>query len=328
MKKLRISFSDSFQEKDLIIGILSKVCDVGVVDSANNPDILFFSSLRSEEYLECPDAVKVYITREDDVPDFNICDYGVSSHFIRLGDRSFRLPAYCYADGAFAKIRAGERIHSPSPEKRGFCSVVIDDNLGCAPERMNYWNRISQYRKVDSGGKFCSNVECPVSDRYDFMSRYKFNLAFESGVVNGCTSEKITDAFYAGTVPIYWGNRQVGKDFNPEAFININDFASIEEAVEYIRKVDEDDDLYLSYLRANPLVDNPMLNWEEDVLNFLVPAIEGRKYLSGCGVPSDFNNPYRAARIRKWSNLNLTNDNKWLLKAKEGIHKIIYRKNK
>lgn len=213
-----------------------------------------------------------------------------------------------------------------TPEKRDFCSVVISNNLFTSPERFEYWDKISQYKMVASGGELGNNVGGPIADKFEFLSRYKFNLAFENSVVDGYTTEKITDAIYAATVPIYWGNRQVSKDFNPDVFININDFPSIEAAIDHIRRVDEDDELYLRYLRANPLVGNPMLDWEDRFLKFILPAIEGKKHLTQYGVTTDFNNLYLAARIRKFSSRILPNDSKWLLKVKENIYKLIYKK--
>ncbi|MDE6692811.1 MAG: glycosyltransferase [Muribaculaceae bacterium] len=305
---------------------MSKVYAVEIVDFTDKPDILFFTPFEYDDHFKCRDAVRVYVTQENDVPNFNICDYGVSFHNISFGDRSFRLPNYCYHNEAFASLRDGKKMECERPTRRDFCSVVISNDLFAAPERFVYWDRISKYKTVASGGKIGNNVGGPVADKFEFLARHKFNLAFENSVVDGYTTEKITDAFYAGTVPIYWGNRQVGRDFNPDAFISINDFPSIDAAIDYIRQVDEDDELYLRYLHANPLIGNPMLDWEERLLEFLVPAVEGRRYLTQYGVSTDYNNLYLAARIRKFSNLILPNDKKWLQKTKEGIYKLLYRK--
>lgn len=329
MRYLRVAFSNytrEFKEKDVIIGLLSRVCKVEVVHFSENPDILFFSIFEYDDHFKCRDTVRVYVTQENDVPNFNICDYGVSFHNIDFNNRSFRLPNYCYHNEAFTKLREGIRMSNDAPEKRGFCSVVISNNLFSSPERFAYWNKIDEYKSVMSGGKFRNNIGGPVKNKFEFLSRYKFNLAFENSMVDGYTTEKISDAFYAGSVPIYWGNRLVARDFNPEAFININDFDSIDEAVDYIRKVDEDDELYMHYLRANPLKGNPMLDWEEKFLGFLCPAIEGKRYLTPYGISTDFNNLYLAAKIRKWSSRLLPNDNKWLQKIKENLYKVIYRK--
>lgn len=329
MKPIRIAFTyhnNNFLEKNAIVGLLSKVYAVEIVDFTDKPDILFFTPFEYDDHFKCRDAVRVYVTQENDVPNFNICDYGVSFHDIRFGERSFRLPNYCYHNAAFANLRDGKRMECERPERRDFCSVVISNDLFAAPERFEYWDRISKYKTVASGGKIGNNVGGPVADKFEFLARHKFNLAFENSVVDGYTTEKITDAFYAGTVPIYWGNRQVHKDFNPDAFISINDFPSIDAAIDHIRQVDEDDELYLRYLHANPLIGNPMLDWEDRFLEFIHPAIEGKRHLTPYGISTDFNNLYLAARIRKLSSRLLPNDNKWLLKAKENLYKLIYRK--
>lgn len=326
MKTIRIAFTNYIYKKENVIAdLLSKLYNVEIVDFREKPDIIFFSLFGYDDHFKCRDAVRVYVTQENDVPNFNICDYGLSFHDIKFGERSFRLPNYCYHNDAFSNLRAGKRMECESPEKRDFCSVVISNNIFTSPERFEYWDKISQYKAVASGGELNNNIGGPVADKFEFLSRYKFNLAFENSLVDGYTTEKIVDAFYAGTVPIYWGNRQVTKDFNPDAFIRINDFPSIDAAIDYIRQVDEDDELYLRYLRANPLLGNPMLDWEDRLIEFLIPATEGKRYLTQYGVSTDYNNLYLAARIRKFSNRILPNDNKWMQRTKERIYKLIYR---
>lgn len=93
MKTIRIAFSNYFlnfkKKKSAIAELLSKVYNVEIVDFREKPDILFFSLFGYDEHFKCRDAVKVYVTQENDVPNFNICEYGVSFHDIRFGDRSF-----------------------------------------------------------------------------------------------------------------------------------------------------------------------------------------------------------------------------------------------
>ncbi|MCD7923293.1 MAG: glycosyltransferase family 10 [Bacteroides sp.] len=85
-----------------------------------------------------------------------------------------------------------------------------------------------------------------VKDKLDFISKYKFNIAFENSSVLGYTTEKLMEPFIVDTVPIYWGNPEAYKDFNEKAFINVNVFSSLEEAAEFVVKVDSDDDAYLN----------------------------------------------------------------------------------
>ena len=41
--------------------------------------------------------------------------------------------------------------------------------------------------------------------------------------------------------------------FSKEAMICVNDFGTFDEAIQYIKEVDQNDELYLSKLAANPL---------------------------------------------------------------------------
>lgn len=53
---------------------------------------------------------------------------------------------------------------------------------------------------------------------------YMFSVTFENAVYDKYYTEKITDCFATGTIPIYWGTRKVIEDFNPEGIIFYDDF--------------------------------------------------------------------------------------------------------
>ena len=59
-------------------------------------------------------------------------------------------------------------------------------------------------------------------------------------------SEKILQAFAAGTVPIYWGDPGVDQVLNSRSFVNISRYSSIAEAVGAIVEINNDRDKYLS----------------------------------------------------------------------------------
>ena len=58
-----------------------------------NPDYLFYSHNGSEN-LKYAGCVKIYFSGENDVPDFNLCDYAIAFHHITFEDRYFRFPLY------------------------------------------------------------------------------------------------------------------------------------------------------------------------------------------------------------------------------------------
>ena len=63
-------------------------------------------------------------------------------------------------------------------------------------------------------------------------------------------------AFISNTIPIYWGNPEIHKDFNPKSFINSHAYNSFEEFVERIKEIDQNDELYYSILDEPPFLNN------------------------------------------------------------------------
>ena len=99
-------------------------------------------------------------------------------------------------------------------------------------------------------------------EKLDFLKTRKFNLCFENGSHSGYVTEKIVHAFYAKTIPIYWGSPTVMLDFNPNAFINRHDFNSDEQMISYINTIDNNDDLY------DRIISQPILNPNNKFLDF------------------------------------------------------------
>ena len=69
----------------------------------------------------------------------------------------------------------------------------------------------------------------------ELQRKCKFTLCFESTCHYGFVTEKIMDAFYADTIPVYYGSPTVTDIFNRDAFINCGDYPSFDAAIERIR---------------------------------------------------------------------------------------------
>jgi alpha(1,3/1,4) fucosyltransferase len=50
------------------------------------------------------------------------------------------------------------------------------------------------------------------------------------------------------SIPIYWGNPQIGSEFNCESFINFYDFKNEDDMIDYIIELDKDDKKYIQKL--------------------------------------------------------------------------------
>uniref|UniRef100_A0A7S2SJN3 Fucosyltransferase n=1 Tax=Eucampia antarctica TaxID=49252 RepID=A0A7S2SJN3_9STRA len=84
------------------------------------------------------------------------------------------------------------------------------------------------------------------------MEGYRFAITMEGYISSDYVSEKLVNAFLGGTIPVYYGTKDVSKFFNPRAFIDMRDFPSFEAAAVYVHEVDNNDTLALQYLREPP----------------------------------------------------------------------------
>lgn len=78
-----------------------------------------------------------------------------------------------------------------------------------------------------------------MADKQEFLSKHRFSIAFENSSSPGYVTEKIIQAFAAGNIPIYWGDSEIEKEFNEEAFINCHKFRSFKEVVKRVEYLDK-----------------------------------------------------------------------------------------
>jgi hypothetical protein len=100
----------------------------------------------------------------------------------------------------------------------------------------------------------------------DEYSKFKFVLAIENCEKKGYLTEKIINAFSAGSIPIYWGDHVYAKKlFNPKSFICIRDFDSYDSCIEYILNMTEEQ--INNMLQESMFLDN-IISPEFDITNF------------------------------------------------------------
>lgn len=105
------------------------------------------------------------------------------------------------------------------------------------------------------GGRYKNDVGY-IKDKIKFLSSYKFSIAMENTEGNGYLSEKIIHSFKSGTIPIYYGDYMADEFINPKSFILIRGKNDMYEKIEYIKKIDNNNELYEKMLRENIFIDN------------------------------------------------------------------------
>lgn len=249
MKKIYIKFVDYWKNHHLEEDILYRwLCTHYDVELSDNPDYIIYSCF-GYEHLKY-DCIRIFYTGENVAPNFNECDYAISFEKIEFEDRHICMPNFFKYKREISMIANRTNKLKEDVLQRKFCCFVVS-NGNADSIRQEAFEKLNEYKKVDSGGRFMNNIGGPVEDKLGFQANYKFALAFENSAHKGYTTEKILQAFASGVVPIYWGDPNVCDYFNREAFINIGDFTSLDEAIEYIRFVDSNDNNYLSMLQSN-----------------------------------------------------------------------------
>ncbi|MBK6392465.1 MAG: glycosyltransferase [Saprospiraceae bacterium] len=270
--KLGITFCDFWpelnMEDNIFINCLRKITQVQI--DHEHPDLVFYSYYGNGHFkYRCP---KIFYTGENIRPDYDACDFSLSFDY-PVSEKNYRFPLYALY-GDVHQLCLPKDPQEILISKTKFCNFVVSNPQG--KERNKFFNLLNKYKKVDSGGRFKNNIGHLVEDKNTFVRDYKFTLAFENSSFPGYTTEKIFQPMMMHSLPIYWGNPLVGRDFNTKSFINIHDFPDFHAAIDHIIDVDNNDDLYLQYLNEPYFLNNEPNEFvkEENLTAFLANIVK------------------------------------------------------
>jgi hypothetical protein len=230
------------------------------VEVTDLPKFLFYCDPNQHVH-RIANCIKIFVCVEWWPPDWSECDYALTTNHID-DPRHLRLPFYVpWGHAPERVLNCRKSPEAALAEKTGFCSFVVSANHPIKNrKRWQFYQKLSRYKPVASGGRYRNNVGGPIpykdGAKVEFLSRYKFHLAFENESHEGYTSEKIVDAMVAESMPVYWGNPRVGEEFNSKSFLNYFDYANDEELIERIIELDKDDAKYLEVMRQPCFLNN------------------------------------------------------------------------
>ena len=263
-------------------------------ESTVEPDILLIGGYgplvqRTLEYKKC---LKILLSAETK----NIAKYAadIVISTVNQFERCIRGPSHIYIP--YCSISFDRRIdHSPRDllAKKDITEETIDNKIKfCgflysqpSQYRDAFFDKLNQYQKVDALGKSKGDPTRStrtVGDTYEEIVKgarsfldlavesympYKFAITFENSDTPGYVTEKIVSAMLSNAIPIYWGSDEVNEIFNPNSFINVKDFESIEACIAYILKVDSDKELFLGKLKQSWISGDELpyhFSWHDD----------------------------------------------------------------
>ena len=141
--------------------------------------------------------------------------------------------------------------------RSGICAIVSNPE----PIRMAFLRELQRVFPVDIYGALGS----PVDDKFQILSKYKFNVCFENVESPGYITEKPIESWIGGCIPIWKGIDPI-QSLNQNSIINVtrDGFAKTIETIETLMN---DEDQFNSKWRQ-PILLNPY-NFDEFQQNLL-----------------------------------------------------------
>ena len=75
----------------------------------------------------------------------------------------------------------------------------------------------------------------PAASKAEALGNHTFALCYENMILKGWITEKIFDCFFAGTIPIYWGEPEIEKYVPPHCFIDRRKFKDYGQLRDFLK---------------------------------------------------------------------------------------------
>ncbi len=227
-KTIRIRFQNGLSYDVSLKEILSELTDEFDFIESENPDFIIFGPY-GNDIPPKGNYTRIGYFCENITPDFSICEwaFGIPREEEIGRDNYKRIQWHGFSPNELIKgpDYDAEKILA---SKTKFCCFLYSHKV---PYREAFFNQLSKYKRVDAPGKSMNNM--PSIDtmftggkwevKRQFLSSYKFTIAFENDIFPGYQTEKLYDAMLADCMPIYCGDPFIGEVFNTESFIHAGD---------------------------------------------------------------------------------------------------------
>lgn len=265
-------FWPEWNDENFIQPILEK--HFNVILDQKNPDVLFHSIFNGQKEAQSYNCKKVLFLGENYRPSQFKTDYSIS--FDPHSDTNFRLPLW----QAFILLHPALRVLLDAGRKRhvnfdNFAAFVVSNPSNQL--RNSHYDQLRDYKPLKSYGKVRTNdlkLQQYSQGKYwrsakqNFFEKHthKFFMAYENSSSPHYCTEKLMDAFLAGSVPIYWGDPMVNEDWNAQSFINVNDHGN--DWVSVIKKIDNDHVWFDEIYSQPPMTDTQFKKLIQNLKDF------------------------------------------------------------
>ncbi len=168
-------------------------------------------------------GVKIFFGCENVRANMSECDWAFTYDHDDVVKHPRHMRAVFHSNERFVKSNLDPSEIRKSKTK--FCNFIYSNKV---PFREDFCKKLSSYKRVDCPGKSLNN--CPSFDRdttrpwwetkLEYLADYKFTIAFENSSHPGYNTEKIFQPMFVNSIPIYWGDPLIHRDYNSKSFIN------------------------------------------------------------------------------------------------------------
>ena len=294
---MKISFTDFWDKFDphnnFFLDLLNEITgeQPEVVVHPSTADVLIYSCFGEPQFggrggqhksFDKNKIIKIFYTGENIRPNFDDCTYSFTFDFEDHGGKNVRIPLWMlqldwYEKGGYGNpqyvvpledIRDNDFIRKPKTE---FCALMCSS---LRDNRVECFEKLGVHGTCHGYGKPFGNWTYGEDVKMDTLSHYRFSICFENTKYPGYYTEKLLHAKLSGNIPIYWADERISEDFNPESFINLNNFKSMDDLVDHVVQVNSDPEMYKE-IASHPLWDdsrnpaNKKQKVKEEVKNLL-----------------------------------------------------------
>ena len=234
-KTIKLKFQNglSFNDFKSEVFDINKVSEDFELEESAHPDFIIFGPYGNDIPPQ-GDYTRIGYFCENIIPDLSVCEYAFGipreEEINRLNYK--RIQWHGVDPALFIKEFTNREIDRIINEKTSFCNFLYSNP---APYREKFFKQLSKYKKVDAPGKSMNNMSSIDSlyhgntweRKRQFISKYKFTIAFENYAYPGYQTEKLYDAMRVNSLPIYCGDIHVNEIFNTKSFLNANEFVKI-----------------------------------------------------------------------------------------------------
>jgi hypothetical protein len=116
-------------------------------------------------------------------------------------------------------------------EKNKLVNIVVSYKKWTFGHKLRH-QIIKKYNYIEAFGKGINNFD----KKEDVCIDYMFQIVVENSSVKNYFTEKILDCFATGTIPIYWGCKNIGDFFDKNGILDFKNFTELDLILNKINK--------------------------------------------------------------------------------------------